>query len=159
MDLRRVVFLGFIATTVMTTIMRVSQALGKTRVDVPLILGLFFTPNRDRAKIYGVALNLLNGWVFAFLYAAVFQYLRRASWWFGLLLGVIHSLFVLVIGLPALPGVHPRMATDARGPEPTMELEPPGFLAMNYGRQTAIVTAVAHLVFGVIMGTFYKVKK
>jgi hypothetical protein len=48
------------------------------------------------------------------------------------------------------------MATDARGPEPTRELEPPGFMAINYGRRTPIVTIGAHLIFGAILGIFYR---
>jgi len=49
------------------------------------------------------------------------------------------------------------MATDARGPEPTRELEPPGFMALNYGRRTPLVTLLAHVLFGAILGTFYRV--
>mgnify|MGYP001367797883 CR=1 FL=1 len=50
-----------------------------------------------------------------------------------------------------------RMATDARGPEPTRELEPPGFMALNYGRRTPLVTLLAHVIFGAILGMFYRV--
>lgn len=156
MNVRAVMVWGFAATTILTTIMRGAQALGRTRVDLPLMLGLMVTPNRDRAKIYGVLIHLVNGWLFAFVYAAFFEQLRRASWWLDAAVGVVHALFVLVVGLPSLPGMHPRMATDARGPEPTVELEPPGFLAMNYGRQTAIVAIASHLVFGLILGLFYR---
>ena len=31
-------------------------------------------------------------------------------------------------------------------------LEPPGLLALNYGRETPIVTMVAHVAFGVALG-------
>ena len=53
-----------------------------------------------------------------------------------------------------LPVVHPRMGTgfDAAGSSPL--LEPPGFLLLNYGRQTPIVTVVAHIVYGAIVGGF-----
>jgi len=37
------------------------------------------------------------------------------------------------------------MASEQRGPEPTRALEPPGVLALNYGRQTPVVTLVAHV--------------
>ncbi|MDI3340284.1 MAG: hypothetical protein QJR03_07095 [Sphaerobacter sp.] len=158
MNIRDVLLWGFTGTTVLTTIMRGAAAIGQTRIDLPLILGLTLTPNRDRAKVYGFLFHLANGWIFALLYAATFQYFRRATWWLGMLVGAVHALFVLIVGLPALPGLHPRMATDARGPEPTLELEPPGFLAINYGRQTAVVTILAHLTFGAILGTFYRPK-
>jgi len=50
------------------------------------------------------------------------------------------------------------MVSDSRGPEPTRLLEPPGFLAMNYGRMTPIVTLVAHTVYGLILGSFYALR-
>ena len=154
MDLPGLLLWGFAGTTILTTMLRASQAFGLTRMDIPLVLGLFFTADRDRAKVYGFATHLLNGWLFAFVYWGFFQYLREASWWLGALIGALHGLFVLVIMLPALPGMHPRMATDAMGPEPTRELEPPGFLALNYGRRTPIVTLISHMVYGAILGFF-----
>lgn len=159
MNVRSVLLWGFAGTTILTTIMRGAQALGRTRVDLPLMLGLMVTADRDRAKVYGFLIHLVNGWLFAFLYATVFHQLRRATWWLGALVGAFHALFVLVIGMSLLPGMHPRMATDATGPEPTLELEPPGFLAMNYGRQTAIVTLLAHLIYGAVLGTFYRTRR
>jgi hypothetical protein len=35
------------------------------------------------------------------------------------------------------------------------QLEPPGFLALNYGFQTPVSVIIAHIVFGVILGAFY----
>ena len=156
MKLSALLVVGLGATTILTTMMRASQALGLTRIDLPLVLGLFFTANRDRAKVYGFLFTLVNGWIFAFLYWAFFHYLGFASWWLGCLMGAVHGLFALVVVLPALPGVHPRMASDAAGPEPTRELEPPGFLALNYGRHTPLVTLGAHVIYGMILGAFYR---
>jgi len=65
---------------------------------------------------------------------------------------------VLATALPLLPGVHPRMASDFTGPQPTTGLEPPGFLATNYGRRTPVVTVLAHMVYGAIIGHFYEVR-
>ena len=36
----------------------------------------------------------------------------------------------------------------------TALLEPPGFMLVNYGRATAVVTVVAHLAYGAIVGAF-----
>lgn len=157
MDLRGSLVWGFAGTLVLTTILRTSQAAGLTRMDLPLMLGLMVTPNRDKAKVYGFFLHLFNGWVFAFIYAAVFESLGWVSWRLGVVMGSAHAIFVLVVGLPIFPGLHPRMATDGRGPEPTRELEPPGFMAVNYGRETAFVTILAHMIYGAILGTFYRV--
>jgi hypothetical protein len=156
MNLPSILLWGFAGTTILTTILRAGQALGLTRMDLPLILGLIVTRDRDKAKTYGFFIHLLNGWIFTLIYAAFFEMLQRATWWVGAAIGLVHALFILVVGLPVIPGLHPRMATDARGPEPTRELEPPGFMAINYGRRTPIVTIGAHLIFGAILGIFYR---
>ena len=57
--------------------------------------------------------------------------------------------------MPLLPSLHPRMASLVRGPTPTRLLEPPGFLAMHYGRRTAVWVIFAHLLYGGILGAFY----
>ncbi len=150
---------GFAGTIVLTSILRACQAFGLTRIDLPLMLGTMITRQRDRAKIYGFVVHLLNGWIFAYLYAAAFESLKRATWWVGAIFGAIHGFFVLAVGMPSLPGLHPRMATDSTGPEPTRDLQPPGFLALNYGQQTAIATMVAHVLYGAILGAFYPERK
>ncbi|MFG2639651.1 hypothetical protein ACGFYP_01510 [Streptomyces sp. NPDC048370] len=33
-------------------------------------------------------------------------------------------------------------------------LEPPGFLMLNYGPSTPVVTALAHIVYGAVVGGF-----
>ena len=114
------------------------------------------TPDRDRVGIIGFAIHLMNGWLFALLYAVVFEQWHRANWWLGAGIGLVHGLVVLVALMPLLPGLHPRMASEHTGPEPTRALEPPGFLALNYGRGTPIVTLVAHVAYGAILGGFYR---
>lgn len=156
MDLVGALVWGFAGTTLLTMMLRISQAIGLTRMDLPLVVGLFITPSRDKAKVYGTLLHLAVGWVFALMYAILFERIGWASWRLGSVVGLFHALAVLLVALPILPGVHPRMATDARGPEPTRELEPPGFLAANYGRETPIVTILAHMVFGGLLGGFYR---
>ncbi len=49
------------------------------------------------------------------------------------------------------------MAGEQQGPSITRQLEPPGFLALNYGVQTPLSILVAHLLFGSILGAFYSV--
>ena len=41
----------------------------------------------------------------------------------------------------------------------TRQLEPPGFLALNYGARTPVSVVVAHLVFGIVLGAFYVVRR
>jgi hypothetical protein len=77
------------------------------------------------------------------------------TWWRGALTGLVHAGFVLTAGMRILPGLHPRMASEQQGPTLMRQLEPPGFLALNYGYQTATSVIIAHIVFGVILGAFY----
>jgi len=53
-----------------------------------------------------------------------------------------------------LPVVHPRMGTHATSARSTPLLEPPGFMLVNYGRQTPLVAILAHVVYGMIVGAF-----
>jgi hypothetical protein len=46
------------------------------------------------------------------------------------------------------------MATERAGPDVDARLEPPGPLALNYGRETPLVSLVAHVVYGAILGGF-----
>jgi uncharacterized membrane protein YagU involved in acid resistance len=148
---------SLVATLVLTTIASLAQGLRLTRMNLPFMLGTIFTPDRDRAKVYGFAVHLMNGWLFSLVYIAIFESLHRATWWLGAILGLAHALFVLTAGMRALPGLHPRMASELHGPTVARQLEPPGFLALNYGMRTPIAVVVSHLVFGIILGSFYRV--
>ena len=158
MNMRSIKLWGFVGTLVLTTLMAGSQALGLTRMNLPYLLGTMVTSNRDRAKSMGFGMHLINGWLFASLYAAAFQSWRRATWWLGALIGLVHGLFVLVASDKVLPALHPRMASEEQGPTPTRQLEPPGFLALNYGRRTPLSIILAHLVYGSILGAFYRLR-
>jgi uncharacterized membrane protein YagU involved in acid resistance len=146
---------GFVATIVLTTLLSASRSMGLTRIDISFMLGTIFTGNRDHAKWLGFLFHLFNGWVFSFIYIAAFISTGWKNIWFGALIGLVHVLFVLIVGMMILPSIHPRMATEQHGPNPTRQLEPPGFLALNYGRNTPLASILAHVVFGAILGYFY----
>ena len=146
---------GLIGTMVISIGLQVGQAAGWTRIDLPLLLGTAFTEDRNSARAIGWLLHLVYGLLFSLLYAAVFAAVGHAGWLFGLVLGAVHAGFV---GGPLsnliLPAVHPRMGrpwTDARD---TPLLEPPGFMLLNYGGATVLLTTVLHLAYGAIVGGF-----
>jgi uncharacterized membrane protein YagU involved in acid resistance len=147
---------GFAGTVVLTTLMSGSQGIGLTRMNLPYMLGTMVTANRDRAKVIGVGLHLINGWLFSLIYVAAFHVWGGPAWWKGAAIGLVHSLFVLTAGMSALPGIHPRMASVRQGPTVVRQLEPPGFLAIHYGIRTPISVVIAHVVFGIVLGTFYR---
>lgn len=146
---------GVFATGVLTLIMAASQGLGWSRISFPFIIGSVFTAHRGRAMVIGFVLHVVFGAAFALLYVAVFERWQQAVWWFGGLLGLYHGLFILAVVMPVMPRIHPHMASRQHGPTPTRQLEPPGFLALNYGRSTPVITLAAHLIYGVLLGLFY----
>jgi len=150
---------GFAATIILSTISSATQGLGLTRMNLPYMLGTIFTPDRDRAKLYGFGIHVLAGWVFSLIYVLIFQALGAAGWWRGAIVGIVHAAFVLVVTMSLLPGLHPRMASEQHGPEAQNMLEPPGFLALHYGVQTPLAILLSHAVFGAILGMFYHLKR
>src|SRR5688500_4185253 len=154
MNVSDAILWGFGATVILTTIMVGSKYLGLTRVDLPFMLGTVFTGSRDKAVRIGFLSHVIMGWIFAFIYGIAFNIAEMATWWFGLAIGFVHAAFVLTAGLQILSSFHPRMARPFQGPTPTRQLEPPGFLALNYGRGTPIATFLAHLIYGIVLGIF-----
>jgi hypothetical protein len=156
MNLPSILLWGFAATVTMTTVMAASQGLGLSRMSIPFILGTMLTPNRDRAMLLGSLFHVLNGWAFALVYAAAFESWGHGGWWRGAGIGFVHAAFVLTVGMAMLPGLHPRMSSEQAAGAPVALLQPPGFLALNYGERTPLVTLAAHLVYGAMLGAFYR---
>jgi uncharacterized membrane protein YagU involved in acid resistance len=146
---------GLVGTIVLTTTLRAASELGLTRMDLPFLLGTAVTPDRARAKLIGYALHFVFGLVFALGYWAVFAATGVSGVWIGALLGLVHALFAgTALVSVMLHVVHPRVGTgfDAAGDAPL--LEPPGFMLVNYGRQTQLAMIVAHIAYGAIVGAF-----
>ena len=156
MNIENILIWGFAATLILTIIMAASKPLGLTRIDIPFLLGTMLTANRNKAPWFGFLLHLLIGWIFAFLYGIAFESSGLPTWWFGLAIGFVHGAFVLSTGLQIVSSFHPRMAHPYQGPTPTKQLEPPGFFALNYGKGTPLVTLIAHLIYGGVLGAFYQ---
>ena len=147
---------ALVGTAVMTAIMEGAQARRLTRMSLPFMLGTIVSGRRPLARIWGTLIHFLNGIGFASGYALLFQRAGRAGWRVGAAVGALHGVVVLVAGLPIVQEIHPRMAEEDEGPDPTPMLEPPGFLGAHYGVQTPAVTMAAHVVYGAIVGAFYR---
>jgi uncharacterized membrane protein YagU involved in acid resistance len=146
---------GFAGTLVLTTILRAASELRLTRMDLPFLLGTAFTASRARAKALGYALHFLFGVVFALIYYAIFSAIGESGWWLGAVFGLVHGLFAgtALVNI-LLPLIHPRMGSPLTAADSTALLEPPGFLMFNYGLQTPLVTLVAHVAYGAVVGGF-----
>jgi hypothetical protein len=145
---------GAVATALMTTLLEGSRLLGFSRISLPFLMGTMVSGRRSRAIVWGYVLYALGGWVFAFIYAMIFESLGRSGWWFGGLIGLVHGAALLTL-IAELPYLHPRMATEFDGPTARHRLEPPGRFGMNYGRQTPIITLIAQVVYGLLLGATY----
>jgi hypothetical protein len=124
-------------------------------MDLPFLLGTAFSDDRTRAKAIGYVLHFLVGMGFALVYYAVFLAVDRSGWWLGAAFGLAHGLFsgtALVNTL--LPLIHPRMGTPSTTAPSVALLEPPGFMMLNYGVQTPLVSLAAHVAFGTLVGGF-----
>jgi hypothetical protein len=143
---------GLAATVAMTTILQGAQGLGLSRLSLPFLAGTFFTGDRRWAVIIGFVFYVIGGWVFAFLYFVLFASLGLYTWWLGAGVGILHGLFLLVCGLPLLPYIHPRMASEYDGASTVRQLEPPGFIGLNYGHRTPLTTLAGQAVYGAVLG-------
>jgi len=145
----------FIATVVMTGIMQAGQGLGLSRMSLPFLLGTWVTGRRPLAVVLGTALSLAGGAAFALGYFWIFDALVRRSWWVGAVLGFVHGLAILLIFLPALPYLHPRIATEYDSPTSRRRVEPPGFFGLNYGVGTPAILLIAQTAYGAVLGAGY----
>jgi hypothetical protein len=146
---------GFAGTLVLTTVLRTASEFHLTRMDLPFLLGTVITGDRARAKAIGYFAHFVMGQLFALGYFALFLALGRHDWWLGALFGLGHGLvtgtFLINVLLPL---VHPRMGTTLSDAGTVTLLEPPGFMARNYGLRTPAVSLVAHVAYGTIIAVF-----
>jgi hypothetical protein len=146
---------GLAGTFVLTSLLRAATELRQTRIDLPFLLGTVVTADRQRAKLLGYVLHLVAGLLFSLVYYLGFVGLGRAGWLLGAGFGVIHGLFAMTALVNVLlPAIHPRMGSSLSSVDSTALLEAPGFLMLNYGRATPIVTLIAHVLYGAIVGGF-----
>jgi hypothetical protein len=149
---------GVIGTLAMATMIKAACELGLSRMDLALLLGTVATPNRRKARAIGYVMYFVLGVAFAEAYGALFAIIGRSSWWLGALVGMLHAIFISTVLVSVLlPVVHPRMATSDTAANEVTLIEPPGFLMLNYGRNTFLVTLAAHIVYGALVGLIVRI--
>ena len=146
---------GFMGTVVLTTVLRTASEFHLTRMDLPFLLGTAVTADRQRAKALGYLAHFVLGLLFAGGYYGLFLAIGRHDWWLGALFGLVQGVFAGTVLINVLlPLVHPRMGTPLSDAGTAALLEPPGFMARNYGLQTPTVSLLAHVAYGTIIATF-----
>jgi hypothetical protein len=146
---------GFVGTLVLTSGLRFATELRLTRIDLPFLLGTAFTSDRRRAAALGYLLHFVAGLIFAVSYYAIFQAIGESSWWLGAAFGFVHAVFAgTALVNVLLPIVHPHMGTADTAANSSPQLEPPGFLLLNYGGSTPLLMVALHIVYGAIVGEF-----
>ena len=140
---------GFVGTLVLTTIIRAASEMGLTRMDLPFLLGT--SRHRQPAQGEGHRLRVAlcsSACSSRSLYVRSSRSSAAAPGGWVRSLGALHALFIATVLVNVLlPVVHPRMATPDTAANEIALIEPPGFLMLNYGRNTFLVTlARAHRV-------------
>lgn len=150
---------GLLGGIVMSMMMAMARKAGKTKMDIELMEGAFFTGDPKSAKAIGFFMHLviMSALLFGTIYALLFAALDVAvadAWWYGALFGLVHGL-VAGTAMVMMPLMHPRM-----GPEPVVatagvHLESPGLFAKNYGAMTPAGELASHILYGLILGLVY----
>lgn len=144
--------IGVAAAGVMTLAGDLAQRAGWTTFDLPMTLGTvtaFADTPSPGAWFQGFIAVLLCGGVFALAYAWLFELLgpRGPRAWRGVLIGFAHAAIGGALLAVVTPALHAPM------PDHPL-LADPGFMAANYGSQTALVFLGLHILFGAIVGAW-----
>lgn len=130
------------SVSILVSMYVVLPALGMPRLDFAAVTGGWVGATGPYARAIGTALFVAGGVGWTLLFATLWPWKGLLG---GLLFGLIPFGVSLLAVLPALNTVH-------------VLLHPmPGFLWMKLGGPNSVVAnLVQHLVFGIVLGNFYK---
>ncbi len=140
---------GLVATFLMTLLGVAGNALGLTRLDLLDLLGSAIAPSGSTfARVVGFIGNHVNGVLLAVAWAyGVALVGWPATWWSGLVWGVLLTGLALVV-LTTAGSVHPAIKRGAQ--------EDPGPAGTHMGRLTPAANLLGHLVYGGLLGLLYQ---
>jgi hypothetical protein len=154
---------GFVATVVMTALMRMGASMGMTRMDMAEMLGSMLRRDSEGARRIGTPIHFVNGLVFGLVYGVVWWALGpepASAWWIGLVFGAVHAVVAMVM-MPVMSAMHPRVRAGAaavqpgEGPAGEVVLPPFGFGGTGFGSMTPVGILMGHLVFGLVWGLVF----
>jgi hypothetical protein len=139
---------GVVATIAFSLVGVMGTVTGMTRMDIFDLLGSWIArPRTSASRLLGLVMHHTNGALLAIAWAYGVALIDvSATWWTGLLWGVILTLLTFLM-MSTIGGVHPAIR---RG-----EMEEPGPLMLNLGRMTPLGSLMGHLVYGLVLGASY----
>ncbi|MGE3957412.1 MAG: hypothetical protein AB7H96_11885 [Vicinamibacterales bacterium] len=147
-DTAVIVASGLLGTLGMTTIMYLAPLVGTRQVDAPLWIARIFVTTPTSAIGLGLSLHLVVGFAYAWLFARHIEpRLTEHPLRNGLVFGGAIWAFAQAIAVPATGSVAAAVGT--------MSLPAPGVLSVRLGVDGALVSLLAHLVYGSIVGSVY----
>lgn len=152
-DVAAIIGSGLLAGTIMAAVLYMGRAMmpEQMRMDLFYLLGTMMPLQVDKTMAYllGAMMHAGASVLFAFAHVGVFELAEINSdlplW--GLLFGAVHWLISgMMMGM--MPVLHPLVRAGS--------LENPGPFALSMGTMTALGFLMLHLLFGVLVGTFYE---
>ena len=159
---------GFVATIVMSAMMRMATAAGMTQMPpMPLVTGAMLSGDRDTAVKLGSVIHylMMGTVVFGIVYAGVFAAVGNASLLTGALIGLAHGVVVGAMAMPMMPAMHPRMGAvpapvgaggAAARDADEVHLSAPGFFGVQWGAMTPVGLLLGHVVYGLVAALVYQ---
>jgi hypothetical protein len=153
---------GFVATLVMTMMMRLAGAAGLTKMPpMELVTGSMVSGNPETARRIGLVIHwiMMGTVIFGIAYAALFLAVGSASWLVGLVIGLVHGATVGLVFMPMMAAIHPRMssAAVATGHTGEVHLSAPGVFGSHWGAMTPVGLLMGHAVYGIVVALIYGV--
>lgn len=153
---------GFVATLVMTVMMRLAGATGITRMPpMELVTGSMISGNPESARRVGFVIHwiVMGTVLFGLGYAAVFVAIGSAAWLVGAVIGLVHGAAVGLVFMPMMPAMHPRMSAAPATASPSaaseVHLSAPGMFGSHWGAMTPVGLLAGHVVYGTVVALIY----
>jgi len=138
---------GIVGAVTMTILMVIARAMGLTTMNLEMMLGSMITSTFGTGTwVLGFAWHVINGGVFALIYAAGFKQYGKANVTLGAAFGFVHWI-VAGIFMGLLPAMHPLIP---------VALSAPGYFAASTGVFNFFAELVMHLIYGGIVGAIYQ---
>jgi hypothetical protein len=134
-------------------VVTMGRAVGMTRMNFLQVLGTMIAPNASDRAVYSIGLSahLMASAAFGLGHAAILTGIGvtsvggAAGW--DLLIGAAHGLVILAVLPMMLKMMHPLVRKHA--------MDDPGLALTGFGRATPIGSLMAHVAFGLVVGTVY----